>query len=194
MGESVDMQTAQAGVRALLLGIGQNPDREGLKDTPRRVAKALLQFVTPPGPPPEELLAVTFHDASPAPDQMITVGPIEFASLCEHHLLPFTGHAFVAYIPGPTGAVVGLSKLARLVDWYAHALQIQERLTAQITEAIDKRLDALGSACTIHASHSCMTSRGAHKPGAIMRTTSLTGAFRERDATRAEFLAHTRCC
>lgn len=113
---------------------------------------------------------------------------------CEHHLLPFTGHAYVAYIPGTRGAVVGLSKLARLVDWYAHSLQIQERLTAQITSAIDKYMDVLGSACTIHSTHTCMTSRGAHKPGAIMRTTSLTGPFRDQDATRAEFLAHTRCC
>jgi|SRR6185437_668106 len=189
-----DTAAAQAGVRALLLGIGENPDRPGLKETPRRVAKALIDFTTPTGPSPQELLAVTFNDADPAPDQMITVGPIEFASLCEHHLLPFTGHAYVGYIPGAAGAVVGLSKLARLVDWYAHGLQIQERLTAQVTGAIDKYLDTLGSACTIHSSHSCMTSRGAHKPGAIMRTTSLTGAFRDQDATRAEFLAHTRCC
>lgn len=190
----VDVNTAQAGVRAMLLGVGENPDREGLRDTPRRVAKALQERVTPTGPTPQELLHVTFDDASPAPDQMITVGPIEFSSVCEHHLLPFYGHAFVAYIPGSSMAVVGLSKLARLVDWYSHALQIQERLTGQITEAIEKHLDVLGAACTIHATHTCMTTRGAHKPGAIMRTTSLTGAFRDQDATRAEFLAHTRCC
>lgn len=185
---------AMDGVRMLLEGIGENPDRPGLRDTPRRVVQALLQATSPQGKSPEELLHVTFDDASPAPDQMITVGPVSFSSLCEHHLLPFTGHAYVAYIPGASGKVVGLSKLARLVDWYAHALQIQERLTAQITGAIEKHLDVLGAACTIHASHSCMTTRGANKPGSIMRTTSLTGAFRDQDATRAEFLAHTRCC
>jgi GTP cyclohydrolase I len=182
------------GVRDLLIAAGQDPDRPGLFDTPRRVLKALIEATTPTGPAPEELLAVTFSDASPAPDQMITLGPIEFSSTCEHHLLPFWGHAFVAYIPGPTGAVVGLSKLARLVDWYARSLQIQERLTAQVTGAIEKHLDVLGAACAIHATHSCMVTRGARKPGSIMRTTSLTGVFREQDPTRAEFLAHTRCC
>lgn len=190
----LDEGHAAEGVRMLLEGIGENPDRPGLKDTPRRVVQALLQATAPQGKSPEELLHVTFDDASPAPDQMITVGPVSFSSLCEHHLLPFTGHAYVAYIPGASGKVVGLSKLARLVDWFAHSLQIQERLTAQITGAIEKHLDVLGAACTIHASHSCMTTRGANKPGSIMRTTSLTGAFRDQDATRAEFLAHTRCC
>lgn len=178
------------GVRDLLTAAGQDPERPGLIDTPRRVLKALKEATTPMGPPPEELLAVTFSDASPAPDQMITLGPIPFSSTCEHHLLPFWGSAWVAYIPGPTGAVVGLSKLARLVDWYARSLQIQERLTAQVTGAIEKHLDALGAACAIEATHSCMTTRGARKPGATMRTTSLTGVFRDQPETRAEFLAY----
>lgn len=178
------------GVRDLLVAAGQDPERPGLVDTPRRVLKALKEATTPTGVPPEELLAVTFSDASPAPDQMITLGPIPFSSTCEHHLLPFWGSAWVAYIPGPTGAVVGLSKLARLVDWYARSLQIQERLTAQVTGAIEKHLDALGAACAIEATHSCMTTRGARKPGATMRTTSLTGVFRDQPETRAEFLAY----
>lgn len=188
------MDAAEAGVRALLLAIGEDPDRPGLRETPRRVAKALRELTTPTGPNPQELLAVTFDDADPAPDQMITVGPIAFSSTCEHHLLPFQGHAFVAYIPGPTGSVVGLSKIARLVDWYARSLQIQERLTGQVTGAIEKHLDALGAACTIHSEHTCMTARGARKPGAVMRTTSLTGVFRSQTDTRMEFLAHARCC
>jgi GTP cyclohydrolase I len=181
---------AVEGVRALLIAAGQDPDRPGLIDTPDRLLRALVEATTPTGRPPEELLAVTFSDASPAPDQMITLGPIPFSSMCEHHLLPFWGSAWVAYIPGPTGAVVGLSKLARLVDWYARSLQIQERLTAQVTEAIEKRLDVLGAACAIEATHSCMTTRGARKPGSAMFTSSLTGVFREQPETRAEFLAY----
>jgi GTP cyclohydrolase I len=189
----MDQVMWQKGLEDLLAAVGEDPARPGLIGTPSRVFRALKEATTPVGPPPEELLAVTFSDASPAPDQMITVGPIEFSSTCEHHLLPFWGQAWVAYIPGPSGAVVGLSKLARLVDWYARSLQIQERLTAQVTGAIEKHLDVLGAACAIEAVHSCMTTRGARKPGAVMRTTALTGVFRDQDATRAEFLAYVRC-
>lgn len=175
---------ARAGIRSLLTLMGEDPDREGLADTPDRVIRAMLEL-TAARPGPAELLHVQF--GCPDVDQMIAVGPIPLVSLCEHHLLPFTGTAWVAYIPEP-GRVVGLSKLARLVDWAAGRAQVQERMVQQITAAMVEHL-APDAACVVDATHSCMTTRGVRKVGAVMRTASLTGRFRTQPDTRAEFLA-----
>lgn len=178
---------AQAGIRALLALVGDDPDREGLLDTPARVVKAYRELCGAPGDP-ETLLSKVFQieDA----DSVVAVGPIEFVSVCEHHLLPFTGTAWIAYIPA-ADKVVGLSKLPRLLQHYAARPQVQERLGAQVTAAMDKYLDAKGSACVIKSSHSCMALRGVKVSGAQMVTSSLTGAFRDDPRTRAEFLALT---
>lgn len=176
----------QTGVRAMLQLAGEDPDSPGLQATPRRVVDAWVQMTDRPGDP-EVLLATVFTDETI--DQMITVGPIPFASVCEHHLLPFTGVAWIAYIP--TGSVVGLSKLPRLLEHYARRPQIQERLTAQVTTALDKYVSTMGSACCIRAVHSCATLRGVRKQ-APMTTTSVTGAFKTDLAAREEFLATTR--
>lgn len=182
-----DWDLAEAGVRALLRIAGDDPDRAGLLDTPARVVRAWREQTDRPGDP-ERLLAVMFDDAGPV-DEMVAVGPIPFASVCEHHLLPFTGHAHIAYIP--TGGVVGLSKLPRLLHHFARRPQVQERLTRQITEALDQHVPSLGSACTITANHACATLRGVKTP-APMTTTSLTGLFKEDPSARTEFLAYTR--
>lgn len=180
--------TAENGIRALLQLMGDDPDREGLRRTPHRVINALLEATHPPHPAtPAELLATTFEATHI--DQMVTVGHIPFTSLCEHHLAPFTGTAWIAYLP--TGnRVVGLSKLPRLLDHYAARPQLQERLAQQVTTAITTHL-APDAACVIDGTHTCMTTRGARKPGAVMRSTSLTGKFRHDAAVRAEFLRMT---
>lgn len=175
---------ALTGVRALLALMGEDPDRDGLRATPGRVLGAMLELVAE-RPGPAELLKVQFECADV--DQMVAVGPIPFVSLCEHHLLPFTGVAWIAYIPGG-GTVVGLSKLARLLDWAAGRVQVQERIVQQITEAMVEHLSP-DAACVIDATHSCMTTRGVRKVGAVMRTASLTGRFRDQVDTRAEFLS-----
>lgn len=177
------------GVRALLELMGEDPDREGLIDTPARVVKAYLELGDRPGDP-EVLLGKVFGDITYPTDEMIAVGPISFVSLCEHHLLPFTGTAWVGYVPSPKG-VVGLSKIPRLVDHYAHRPQVQERLTTQIADAMEKHLNPLGSACVIRSSHSCMILRGVRKSGANMVTSVLRGVFHD-PTVRAEFLALTR--
>lgn len=183
-----DQDLAQAGVRALLRLMGDDPARSGLRDTPKRVVKAMREMAESPGDP-SELLAVSFDDVGPE-GQMVAVGPVEFVSLCEHHLLPFTGHAWIAYIP--TGSVVGLSKLPRLLEHFARRPQVQERLTRQITEALDEHVSgSKGSACVITATHSCASSRGVRKV-APMTTSSLTGAFVDDGVTRAEFMDLTR--
>lgn len=180
-----DWDIAQAGVRALLRLAGRDPDSPGVADTPKRVLKAWLELTSAPGNP-ATLLATTFGDA-PTYDELIAVGPVPFASVCEHHLLPFTGHAWVGYIPNG-GGVVGLSKMARLVEHFARQPQIQERLTAQITQALTEHLNPLGAACVIRATHSCMTMRGVRTHGAAMTTSSMLGAFRDNTDARAEFM------
>lgn len=176
-----------AGVRAMLSLAGEDPDRPGLVKTPARVLKAWLEMTGRPGDP-AELLATIFDDAGPV-DQMVAVGPVQFASMCEHHLLPFTGHAWIAYIPD--GVVVGLSKLPRLLEHFARRPQVQERITGQITEALDKFVTAQGSACLITASHTCASHRGIRKE-TPMTTSSLTGLFKTDPAARAEFMAMAR--
>lgn len=180
-----DTDLVWAGVRAMLRIAGRNPDDPGLVRTPDRVLRAWREQTAQPGEP-AALLSVAFDDA-PHYDELIMVGPVPFASVCEHHLLPFTGHAWVGYIPNGAG-VVGLSKLARLVEHYARQPQMQERLTAQITDALVTYLNPQGAACVVKAVHTCMTLRGVQKPGALMTTSSMQGAFRDDPAARAEFM------
>lgn len=177
---------AHAGIRSLLLLMGDDPDRDGLQDTPGRVVRALLEMSAGLQLDPAATLGTTFDEQS---DEMVVVTGIQFVSLCEHHLLPFSGVAAVGYLP--SGRVVGLSKLARLVDLYARRPQVQERMTGQITAALDTHVPSSGSACVLAATHSCMSCRGVRKT-ATMVTSSLTGAFRDEPATRAEFLALAR--
>lgn len=185
-----DTTRAKTGIRALLRLMGEDPDREGLQDTPARVVKAYRELAARPGDP-ATLLGRVFADTDYQADQMIAVGPVEFVSICEHHLLPFTGHAWVAYIPDGD-RVVGLSKLPRLVEHYAARPQVQERLSSQIAAAIEEHLQPKGSAVVIRAHHSCMGLRGVRKPDAKMTTSSLHGVFKDHPETRAEFLALTR--
>jgi len=177
-------EATEEGIKWLLRLIGENPDREGLLDTPKRVAKAYKEMTEGYGKDISEILGVTFEVGNV--DEMVIVRNLDFVSLCEHHLLPFTGTATVAYIP--QDRVVGLSKIGRLVDAYARRLQVQERLTTQITTALDEHLSTQGSAALIRAHHSCMGCRGVRKPGAEMVTSSLTGEFRNPEV-RAEFLS-----
>lgn len=184
MAEDADL--ALAGYRALLRLAGEDPDRPGLADTPMRALRGWLELVAQPGDP-ADLLAVQFPDAREY-DEMIAVGPVPFASVCEHHLLPFTGNAWVAYIPNGSG-VVGLSKLARLVHHHAKRPQVQERLTTAITDDLEHHLAPLGAACVVVATHTCMTLRGVRSVGTEMTTSRLTGAFKTKPEARAEFLA-----
>lgn len=181
-----DEEDVLRGVRAMLRLAGRDPEASGVARTPERVLRAWLEQTAAPGDP-ATLLSVNFGDAEHY-DQMIAVGPVEFSSICEHHLLPFTGHAYVAYIPNGEG-VVGLSKLARLVDHYARQPQIQERMTEQIVTAIEKYLRPSGAACMIVAQHTCMSLRGVQKREPMMVTSSLTGPFKSEGAVRAEFFA-----
>lgn len=187
---ATDRDTALEGVRALLRLMGEDPDREGLQDTPARVVKAYLEMADRPGDP-EVLLAKTFGDVTFDAEQMIAVGPVEFTSMCEHHLLPFTGRAWVAYIPAD-GRVVGLSKLPRLVEHIARRPQVQERLTAEIADMLEAHLRPRGVGVVVQATHACMALRGVRKVGAEMTTSALRGYFKERPETRAEFMALTR--
>ena len=175
------------GINRLLIAVGENPKREGLLDTPKRVLKAYKEMTSGSRVDIEELLSTTFDVGDS--DEMVVVKNIEFVSLCEHHLLPFTGVAAVAYLP--QDRVVGLSKIARLVDAFANRLQVQERLTRQITQALDDNLSTRGSAALITAHHACMGCRGVKKPSALMVTSSLTGAFLDPEV-RAEFLSLAR--
>lgn len=174
------------GVRALLELAGEDPDRDGLVATPGRVVAAYLEMTARPGEP-KELLARQFDAEGPI-DQIIAVGPVPFTSTCEHHLMAFHGHAWIGYLPS-NGKIVGLSKLPRLLEHFALRLQVQERMTRQVAEAIMEHAGALGAACVIKAKHSCMTNRGIRKPDAMMTTSHLIGPFRDNPECRAEFLA-----
>lgn len=183
MSES-DRFAAESGVRALLRLMGDDPDRDGLRDTPARVVRAFLENVDT-STDAEALLSVTF---TVDVDEIVVVGPVPFTSMCEHHLLPFHGTAWLSYIP-KDGVVVGLSKLPRLLDHFAARPQIQERLTNQVADAIDKHLRPQGVAVILKATHTCMTLRGARKSGAMMTTSALYGAFRDEPEARAELFA-----
>ncbi len=185
-----DVTLAEQGIAALLRMLGRDPDTDpGVADTPQRFVRALREMGTSTTSP-ASLLSTTFADTGY--DTMVAVGPIPFVSLCEHHLLPFPGTAWIAYVPGEHGRVVGLSKLPRLLDHYAARPQVQERLTAQVADALVEHLDPAGAACLIRAEHGCMAHRGVRKPGASMVTSVLRGVMLDRPETRAEFLALTR--
>ncbi|BAU76418.1 GTP cyclohydrolase I FolE [Metapseudomonas furukawaii] len=170
--------------REILLGLGEDPQREGLRDTPRRAAKAMRYLCHGYEQSLEEIVNGALFSSDN--DEMVTVKDIELYSLCEHHLLPFIGKAHVAYIP--TGKVLGLSKVARIVDMYARRLQIQENLTRQIAEAVQRVTGAAGVAVVIEAKHMCMMMRGVEKQNSVMSTSVMLGAFRQSQSTRHEFL------
>jgi GTP cyclohydrolase IA len=178
---------AQAGVRSLLTLCGEDPDRPGLADTPARVARSFMEMTSGMQQDPAAILARTFSDMGNV-DQMVVLRRCPVVSLCEHHMLPFTGYATVGYLPG-SDTVVGLSKLARLVDCYARRFQVQERLTMQVAQALMEHLGATGAGCRIEATHSCMALRGVRKTEATMVTSALLGTFRDQPDTRAEFMA-----
>ena len=172
-------------VRTMLSWAGDDPDRRGLKETPSRVARAYKEWFRGYGEDPEKLLRRTF-DETAGYDEIVTLRDIPFESFCEHHLAPITGFAHVGYLPN--GRVVGISKMARVVDAFARRLQIQERLTAQIADVIEKVLQPQGVAVVIKATHGCMTTRGVHKHGVTLVTSRMLGCFRDSASTRQEFM------
>lgn len=176
-------QAAMAHVKALLAHIGEDPEREGLLDTPKRVIKAMTEHFAGYHEDPAAHLEKTFEDVE-GYDELVMVSDIELHSHCEHHMVPFVGLAHVAYIPN--GRVVGLSKLARVVDAYAKRLQVQEKLTSQIATTIQKALQPQGVAVILQCQHFCMCYRGVHKPGAWTTTSKLTGAFMDDPSSRTE--------
>jgi len=178
-------EEAERAVRTLIAWAGDDPTRDGLRDTPERVVKAFEDFYAGYGQSPGEALDRTFEDLG-GYDDIVLVRDIPFFSHCEHHMVPFVGKAHVAYYPGDK--VVGLSKLARVVDVFARRLQTQERLTGQVVEAIDDSLKPRGVAVMIEAEHQCMTLRGVHKHGASTVTTQFTGVFRDDPAEQQRFL------
>jgi len=187
--ERPSREAAEAAVRTLIAWAGDDPSREGLIDTPRRVLSAYDEFYAGYGQDPAEALERTFEDVG-AYDDVVLVRDIPFYSHCEHHMVPFVGKAHIAYFP--TESVVGLSKLARVLDAYAHRLQTQERLTADVVAAIDEILKPRGVAVMIEAEHQCMTLRGIRKHGASTVTTQFTGIFRDDPAEQQRFMGLVR--
>jgi GTP cyclohydrolase I len=179
-------EEAEAAVRTLLRWAGDDPTRDGLIETPKRVVKAFEEYFRGYHQDPEAILQKTFEETE-GYDEMIVLRGIRFESHCEHHLAPIVGKAWVGYIPN--GRVVGISKLARVVEAYAKRLQIQEKMTAQIANAIESALGPQGVAVVIKAEHHCMTTRGVHKPGTDMVTSRMLGVFRDNAITRQEFLS-----
>ena len=179
-------EAAEAAVRTLLRWAGDDPAREGLIDTPKRVASAYEDWFSGYKEDPEEYLLRTFEEVE-GYDDMIVLKDIRFESHCEHHLAPIIGRAHVGYLP--TNKVVGISKLARVVDAFARRLQVQEKMNAQIANCIQKVLEPKGVAVVIEAAHQCMTTRGVHKPGVTMVTSTMLGEFRKNPLTRREFLS-----
>jgi GTP cyclohydrolase I len=180
-----DQARAEAAVRELLIAIGEDPEREGLLETPARVARAYAEVTGGLRKRPEEVLTTTFDLGH---DEMVLVRDIELWSMCEHHLVPFTGVAHVGYIPAESGKITGLSKLARLVDVYAKRPQVQERLTTQIADALMRILEARGVIVVIEAEHLCMTMRGVRKAGARTITSAIRGTMHNA-ATRGEAMS-----
>ena len=179
--KKVETQTIEKAVREILIAVGEDPDREGLRDTPRRVASMYVELFSGLCEDPAEHLGVAFSERY---DEMVILRDIPFYSMCEHHLLPFVGRAHIAYLP--KGRVIGLSKLARIVETFARRPQVQERLTSQVADFLMDRMDAKGAGVIIEATHTCMTIRGVKKPGSVMVTSSMLGTFRTNLATRAE--------
>jgi len=185
----VDTARVERLVAELLAAIGEDPSRDGLVATPRRMAAMFEELFAGADEDPAEHLTVTFAAEH---DEMVMVRDIPFASLCEHHMVPFMGKVHLAYIPGDDGRITGLSKLARLVDGYARRLQVQERMTTQIADAIDTVLSPRGVLVVIEAEHLCMSMRGVKKPGTVTVTSSVRGLFRSDVATRAEAMQFIR--
>jgi GTP cyclohydrolase I len=184
--EGVDVARAEKAVRELLLAIGEDPDRDGLRRTPTRVASMFAEVLDGIHRDPCAHLTVTFEADH---REMVMVRDIAFASLCEHHLVPFIGRAHLAYIPGHDGRITGLSKLARLVEGYAHRLQVQERLTSQVADSLVEALEPMGVLVVVEAEHLCMSMRGVKKPGATTVTSAVRGLFEHDIAARAEAMA-----
>ena len=179
--DKVDIAAIEKAAREILIAVGEDPDREGLRHTPVRVARMYEELFSGLHEDPARHLAVGFAEQY---DEMVVLRDISFYSMCEHHLLPFMGQAHVAYLP--RGKVVGLSKIARVVEVFARRPQVQERLTCQIADLIMEKLDAKGAAVIIEATHTCMTIRGVRKPGSVMVTSAMRGTFRTNLATRNE--------
>jgi GTP cyclohydrolase I len=181
-----DQAEVEAAIRTLIEWTGDDPDRDGLAETPSRVARAYKEFFAGYGQDPVEILQKTFEEIE-GYDEMIALRGIRFESHCEHHMAPIIGQAWVAYVPN--GRVVGISKLARVVEVYAKRLQIQEKMTAQIANTINDVLKPQGVGVIIKASHHCMTTRGVHKPDSDLVTSRMLGCFRDNPLTRQEFLS-----
>ena len=181
----VDHARIEAAVREILLAVGEDPDREGLRGTPGRVARSYEELFSGIGGDPAALLATTFDIQH---EELVVVRDVELTSCCEHHLLPFVGVAHIGYIPGPGGRVTGLSKLARLVDLYARRPQVQERLTSQIADALVEHIGVSGAIVVVEAEHMCMTMRGVRKRGSRTITSAVRGHLRNA-ATRAEAMS-----
>jgi GTP cyclohydrolase I len=184
--EQFDLPRVEKAVRELLEAVGEDPDRDGLVGTPERVARMYAEVLSGLHDDPDRHLTVTFEADH---DEMVMVRDIPFASLCEHHLVPFSGRAHVAYIPGHDGRVTGLSKLARLVEGYARRLQVQERMTTEIAEALVRVLDPWGVLVVVEAEHLCMSIRGVKKPGTTTVTSAVRGGFKDDPRARAEAMA-----
>jgi GTP cyclohydrolase I len=184
--EPIDQPRIERAVREILVAIGEDPDRDGLIDTPARVARAYAEQFSGLSQHPEDVLGTVF-DADH--DELILVRDIEVYSTCEHHLVPFFGTAHVAYIPNEKGQITGLSKLARLVDVYARRPQVQERMTSQIADALMRVLEPRGALVVIEAEHLCMSMRGVRKPGAKTVTSAVRGIIRDSARTRAEAMS-----
>ena len=188
-GGGIDLARAEAAVRELLLAVGEDPDREGLRDTPRRVARAYAEVFAGLFVEPDEVLLTTFDEDH---DELVLVKDIPLYSVCEHHLVPWHGTAAVGYIPGDDGRITGLSKLARVVELYARRPQVQERLTSQVADAVMRRLAPRGVIVVVEAEHLCMAMRGVRKPGTSTITSAVRGIFKDDPRTRAEALALIR--
>lgn len=183
--QGIDLEKIERGVRLILEGVGEEADRPGLQRTPRRVAEMYAELTAGMREDPEEHVQALPGDRH---DEMVIVKDIHFASLCEHHLAPFVGRCHIAYIP-KQGRIVGLSKLARLVETFARRLQVQERLTSQVADTLFEGLKPVGVMVVMEAEHTCMTIRGVKKPGAVTVTSAIRGGFRKDSRTRAEAMA-----
>lgn len=182
----MDRKKVEEGVRLILEGIGEDLDREGLTGTPERVSRMYEEIFSGLGKDPAEIIQVMFSEDH---DEMVLVRDIPLYSVCEHHLMPFIGRAHVAYIPGESGKITGISKIARVVDTVAKRPQVQERLTTTIADSLMKALDPLGVLVIVEAEHLCMSMRGVQKPGSLTVTSAVRGIFRSNEASRQEALA-----
>lgn len=187
---SVTDEEAASAVRTLLEYVGERPQRDGLRNTPQRLARALREMTVGYDQDPQKILSTMFdsrnEEGGGVYSGIAMLRDIAFSSLCEHHLLPFVGHFHVAYIPGASGRIVGISKLARVVEVYSKRLQVQERLTQQVAEALEKALSPIGVLVVVNAEHHCMRLRGVCKAGVSMTTSEVRGVFKASDAARSE--------